>query len=204
MVLIWIILFMWWCDITLNALLLLIMLYVDVVELYNMCLMHDVQYWRCILTMKVSHCAWYCCCMYSMLHAFMLLNRLSVFGESQILLYGFSSSRFWRWWNQWVIIGGDANELVALILGGEDRSGEPGCSRIGTTCIESSCWVSLQYIDCICYYVGWLIMLLLCCMVVMLLLCVHSRCVDYVELCCGMGDVHVIIWCLLIIMFSFI
>lgn len=48
---------MWWCDITINALLLLDMLYVDVVELYNMCLMCDGQYWQCILTMAVGHYA---------------------------------------------------------------------------------------------------------------------------------------------------
>ena len=57
MVLECIILFMWLCDITLNALFLLVMLYVDVVELYNMFLMHDGQYWRCTLTMEVSLCA---------------------------------------------------------------------------------------------------------------------------------------------------
>lgn len=44
MVLECIILFMWLCDITLNALVLLIMLYVDVVGLYNICLVHDGQY----------------------------------------------------------------------------------------------------------------------------------------------------------------
>ena len=32
----------------------------------------------------------------------------------------------------------------------------------------------------------------------------NSRCVDYLEWCCGMGDVHVIICCLLITMLSFI
>lgn len=33
----------------------------------------------------------------------------------------------------------NGSELMTLILGGEDRSDEPECSRIDTTCIESSC-----------------------------------------------------------------
>ena len=57
MVLKCIVMFMWWCDITLYALLLLVMLDVDVVELYNMCLMHNGQYWWCTLTMEVGHYA---------------------------------------------------------------------------------------------------------------------------------------------------
>jgi hypothetical protein len=139
-VLIYIILFMRWPDITLNALLLLIMLYVKFVELYNICLMHDGQYWWHILTMEVSLCAWCCCCMHSCcwIKGQLLVNLKSHCVDE-------AGSWFRRWWNQWDVIGGDGSELMTLILGGDDLSGEPERSRIGTTCIESSCWVSLHY-----------------------------------------------------------
>lgn len=149
--------FMWWCDITLNALLLLIMLYVHVIELYNMCLMHDGQYWWCTLTMQMGHYAWVYYCMYCMLHAFVLLDSWLVVGEPQIPLCGLDDSWFWRWWNRWDVIRGDGDELMTLILRGEDQSGEPECSRW-----YHMHWVGLLslialYIGCIYYYVdGWL------------------------------------------------
>lgn len=96
---------------------------------------------------------------------------------------------FWRWWNQWDVIEGDANELETLILGGEDWSGELEYSRIGTTCIKSSCWVALH-----CTLVAFVIVLddWLCYCYVTIILWIIVVWI-YMELCCGMSDVHVII-----------
>lgn len=108
MVLKFIVMFMWWRGISLNTLWLLVMLYVDVIELYNICLMHDGKYWRCILTMVMGHCEWCCCCMYNILHSFMLLDKWPIVGEPKIPLCGLgrllisemmeSASHYQRWW----------------------------------------------------------------------------------------------------------
>lgn len=187
MVLKCIIIFMCWCDVILNALWLLVMSYADVVKLYNMCLMHDSQYWRCTLTMVVGHCAWSFCCMHSCCwtNGPLLVNLKSHYMD-------WSASWFGRWWNQWVIIRDEGNTLVALILGGGDRSSELECSHIGTACIESSWWVSLhctlvQFVVVLdgwlcCYHVEWL----LCCYhvwIVVVMMLFHMDSCDVAIMC---------------------
>lgn len=109
--------------------------------------------WCMIASIGGVHWLWWWVIVHDVVVACIICCMHSCCWENGLLLVSLKSycvdwdgSWFWRWWNQWVIIGGDGNELVALILGAEDRSGEPECSCIGTICIESSCWVSLHCI----------------------------------------------------------